>query len=1109
MNILGITPGMIICGNASSLDLTGNWTGGGTFEISNTSSTSGFISEAFGLDNTSPGSATYTPAGALLPPGSAQKPYYIRYLYLGPGCNVAAKTTEQVIVNPQPALAFSGSIPAANTAYCFEQSSSPTTINLSTVPSTNVTMSGYGVTDNGGGLAIFNPTSAYQQSSLANNLNPFTDDSVRSIQVIATRTDAVNCSNKATVNYTVNPLPPGTFAPAKTSFCYEDATATLQGGQVNVSYLITYKNTSPNYSLPKIFTTTTNFDPQFLFDSAVALGANSLATLQFDVVYTSINSATTCSNELAPVTFNISPSIPVEISGIDDNQIFCANATDKELGFNPPDGKFYIDNVEKPFTNAKYLFDPVISGPAGGTNYSFKYEVITGNNCTNTKTKVVRVLPSPRALFSVTAKCDTALIAYNAQSSTNLASAVYTWTLSDVIKTGQNVDHRFPGVSTYSVQLKVKHPPFVVDANTTLVCADSLRLDQIIGPYPAVDFNFFNVCEEDNTDFEVVTPKIPISKVSWDFGDGEATALGVLSNPVPGLSNTTGLFQAPVHTYGASADSIPVKVVGRTSDEFGGCETTFSRAISILKRWAPSPAEPSYDMTTVDPSGKGFWVVEDKNGNSSWDFQPPAKTKISTPEPAWVTGPVTPYNASDASYVNSPCFDLSSFTRPVLSLKHWSDTEPSDGAVLQYSIDGGKNWERLGNVASGLEWYNKLTISANPGEQSEGWSAENQLDWTVGKHTLDVVPLVPGNRSKVRFRVAFSSFNNLQQRDGFAFNNFVIEERNRTILVENFTNLEETNNNNAFKNFHTVGGIFNTQELVKLQYHHAFLEPQGDGPDELNQDNPTDQNARAAFYGVTVPVRAFVDGGFGQAATNFTFLSGTTTTLNPQLDTYFSLRSLVTAPVDVSIDFDPLPASRLNVKATITTHSTIAAGQYNVFIAIAEQSVLQQAYVLRKFLPDAAGIPLTALLADAEQTIDLSYDMRHVTRLTDGSFAPIAVIVFIQNLETKDVLQTAMRQDVTPPSTIITGVETPLENYIRLYPNPADRAINIMLPTPVNVETPVKLFDTFGKQVFDGAFSVGQHLKTIETKNLSGGVYLIQVETAEGMVRKKAMVVHE
>ena len=37
----------------------------------------------------------------------------------------------------------------------------------------------------------------------------------------------------------------------------------------------------------------------------------------------------------------------------------------------------------------------------------------------------------------------------------------------------------------------------------------------------------------------------------------------------------------------------------------------------------------------------------------------------------------------------------------------------------------------------------------------------------------------------------------------------------------------------------------------------------------------------------------------------------------------------------------------------------------------------------------------------------------------------------------------------------------------------------------------------------------GENVRAIRTKDLASGVYLIQLSTPEGQMRKKAMVVHE
>ena len=61
---------------------------------------------------------------------------------------------------------------------------------------------------------------------------------------------------------------------------------------------------------------------------------------------------------------------------------------------------------------------------------------------------------------------------------------------------------------------------------------------------------------------------------------------------------------------------------------------------------------------------------------------------------AWVTKPAGNYNASEQSYVESPCFNMSTLIQPVVEMKIWWNSEFScDGAVLQSSIDGGATWQ--------------------------------------------------------------------------------------------------------------------------------------------------------------------------------------------------------------------------------------------------------------------------------------------------------------------------------------------------------------------------------------------------------------------------------
>lgn len=1118
LDIFGLDDGDVLCRNDNSnvssgniVTFDGSVSGYGTFRLDDDSD---FSTVNATLNSTVNASGSKANINLLSAYNAAtdtdnQRQVYLQYNYTAPGCTGAADVFKGFKISPPPALTFDdspGNTPLNNSIFCFDAVPVP----LKTIQNTNVTLTGYGVSDSGGGsgMGSFNPGLAFNTSISAGG----TINTQQSITVTARITDVIGCANLATILYKVNPTPQANVVFAKDEFCYEDAPGLIEGQQVKSWFRIEYQGVSTPHtdyygdiSNP---VSSISFDPKEKFDLATGTyGASALSPANFNVYY-SVADTDNCTTTIGPTLVSVANQIDVTIAGLDNNQVFCSNETngEKVLTFSPfpvdaSKRVFYIDGNTQTLTSDKFVFKPALLGG----DYLLEYVVFSGeNNCSNTASVPVKALPSPESIFDTEPACVGELVDFTADGTNNLSSATYTWTLVDSVRTGQSIQHRFPGSNLYGVKLKVAYPAYNNDP--ALVCQDSLRLDQVVGAIPGtLNFEHFNVCEGDQTSFGI-QPDIPISQVSWDFADGASTGFGFSANEIKNVPETSGTYQSPIHRFPGQG-TFEVVVTGKTAEVFGGCELTERHAVDILKIWSASAGEPYYDMTQLN-GGDGFWVVEDRAGNSSWDFSTASKTRINTNETAWVTGADTPYNADDISYVNSPCFDLSSFSRPVLSLKHWTDTETSDGAVFQYSTDGGETWERLGGVASGLEWYNRLTISSNPGEQndlSSGWSNTEQLSWAIGKHTLDVIPQP---RTQVRFRVAFASFNNREGRDGFAFNNVLIEERNRTILVENFTNEDATANNDRFKSFRAVNEVFNPAELVKLQYHHASAVTNAE-KDDLHLDNPVDQNARAAFYGVTNPVRAFIDGGFGQTSSNVTFES-------PNLENYFSLRSLVTSPVNISIDFLPeLDPSQPNmaqlyVQATVQATNNIPAGQYNVFVAIAEQSVDDQVYVLRKFLPDASGTPLSTLsLTDPAQEIKVSYDMRHVTRMPDGSFAPFAVIVFVQHLQTKEVLQTFMRTDGTASSQIVTGIETPIDKYVRLYPNPADDVLNIILPAPVKEETPVKLFDSFGRQVYGGNFNSGEHVKMIETKALSSGVYLVQVATHAGLVQKKVMVLHE
>lgn len=141
----------------------------------------------------------------------------------------------------------------------------------------------------------------------------------------------------------------------------------------------------------------------------------------------------------------------------------------------------------------------------------------------------------------------------------------------------------------------------------------------------------------------------------------------------------------------------------------------------------------------------GHWYT---NGiNDSWEWGTPAKTiinKAANGAKCWVTNLTGNYNDNELSYLYSPCFDLSSLQKPVLSFSHIFQTEDDcdcDYHWAEYSTDG-LTWNKLGAVDSGTNWYD------NPARQA--WQM-SYTKWHVSSYDI------PTNGSKVRFRIVMSS----------------------------------------------------------------------------------------------------------------------------------------------------------------------------------------------------------------------------------------------------------------------------------------------------------------------------------------------------------------
>ena len=170
----------------------------------------------------------------------------------------------------------------------------------------------------------------------------------------------------------------------------------------------------------------------------------------------------------------------------------------------------------------------------------------------------------------------------------------------------------------------------------------------------------------------------------------------------------------------------------------------------------------SYINVSTFPYVQGF---ESDNGswyayglNSSWEWGIPNDTVLTsagTGIKCWATNLSGYHNLAEHSYINSPCFDLSSMLNPRLKMKVWYDEDVTSYCQFLVSNDEAVYFDVLDTLA-GSDWYNG-TLS---------W-IQNSLGWKQVSHTLKEY----SGDADVRFQFYFQG---LIQKSGFAFDDFEI-----------------------------------------------------------------------------------------------------------------------------------------------------------------------------------------------------------------------------------------------------------------------------------------------------------------------------------------------
>ena len=563
-----------------------------------------------------------------------------------------------------------------------------------------------------------------------------------------------------------------------------------------------------------------------------------------------------------------------------------------------------------------------------------------------------------------------------------------------------------------------------------------------------------------------------------------------------------------------------------------GCDSTINRDFSILSHTEIGLT--GYFENFED--GAGGWLVETRGNDNpifnndvvSWELSDTIRldgdgevNNYGNSSQFWITGVNESYKEGEISYVYSPSFDFTaSFEKLTVSFDIYFRFESvRDGVVFQYSTDNGLDWITLGSDKIGLNWYNARNIASVPGDTRIGGSSNDNFnsaafgwadafDDSKWLNANAAIPIPLEDRGSVRFRFALAADRGFKSDTtiGFAFDNFRISEREKTVLIEHFmsvNNADAKNNHDRLDSLYKNDNAFNTIDIIWINY---FINFSNENEDLFFLRNRMDPTARALNYkideipGIVIAGETknnallLIDGSFDETFRNDAEneLLGTSGfrieiarfEFNEDTDTLTISAGITRLPPSIMDD-----ASELGIYFVVIEPEVIlteAMGMYEVGDTIKN--------VVRKILPDALG--------EYQQGEWIENDLRaftakwRVSGLNAGN-NKLQVVAFIQNFHgTKNVYQAKISEVITLPTIGgPTGIDNHFSDVTILYPNPiSDHHFILKFSHPTLTDRLWRMYDQTGKSIKKGWIpnSVSHH--QISIKDLSDGMYFIMIK---------------
>jgi hypothetical protein len=807
-------------------------------------------------------------------------------------------------------------------------------------------------------------------------------------------------------------------------------------------------------------------------DNTAVIYPDSLLEGTFDVTYYKSNGT---SFEVTD-QFEVQYVDEIFIIGFTDHA-YCSNEPNVELNGNVTEGIFYGNSVTGNPASGFY-FVPSIA-PIGKDTIFYSYT--TPQGCSRITFDTVVIDKSPEIGFLVDDVC-LAIGKGDSTIFTNTTTSIdpvtsWLWEFGD------------PGSVQFNTST-LKDPKHVYTTagltQVTLTAKTSkcqAKEDSYInfGEIPEADFTWGSECFNAGIPIQFSNTSISnegnITTTKWKFYREGTYTISFSNNPLISYSK-----------YG----DYDVELIAKT--EYG-CADTILKTLH-LRRTIGIEDEGYFEDFEKGVAGWYSYNVNNESFSAnSWTYGEPGQgfSGAYSGANAWYTSIETSPAPAEKSWVTGPCFDFRDTKRPMIKLNIWRLLDLArEGAVLQYTLDNAETWLSVGDLNDGINWYNGYNIIAKPGDNSVGWSGTTDNNWSEARHGLDNLR----GKTNVQFRIAYASDGAINN-NGIAFDDIWIGERNKTVLLEHFTN---TGNSDCKEADNALNNLVNTSnDVIDLQYHTSF--PEGD-PFYLH--NTAANGAREAYYGISSVPYTLMDGGINSAY---------------KFD--YDLKELEKIAVDTQALKDPRfelqlntvnSGSSIDVECELTALENIPQSYLTLYIVVTEREITQiteedeeEIYesVVKTILPNPSGTSYNkSWVLGEKKTVDYSWTYTNVFDADE-----IRVVAFIQNQTTGEIYQSAINiKEYIPPSKYD---EKYIDQQLKVlvFPNPANGIAWVKFNQPLDKKYRMELYNNMGKLVYSKWMQSGDDLYHFSTGNFNKGLYILRIVDNKGVIDVKKLIV--